>query len=82
MAVVTIRVDVVSQLSGGTFDVEFSVLVGGVVWQPHQRASGTTAIQCRDNAIAITTILVSAEKERQKMQVGQIVQTGLDLTLV
>lgn len=81
MAVVSLRVDGVHELSGGSFEVEFTVMVGTTAWQPHQIARGTTAVAVRDDAIAIATRLVAVEKERQKMHVGDIVPTGLTLDL-
>ena len=82
MAAVTLRIDQVSQTSGGVFNVEFSILVGGVVWQPNQMVSGTTTVELNANAQAVAANLVSVEKERQKMHVGDIITTPLTLTLV
>ena len=82
MAAVTLRIDQVSQTSGNLFNVQFSILVGGVVWQPNLTCSGANTVELNANAQGIAASLVAVEKERQKMHVGDIITTPLTLTLV
>lgn len=83
MAGVKIRVDTVSQLAGGSFQVGFTILVGTTEWQPNQMCQGASQADITAAANQIAAAFVDAESERQamKLKAGTAWDTGLNLKL-